>query len=343
MESCAQLPAATASNVHSPLRSSESGLPASKPLTSCVRRSDGVRVPTSAYPRHCGEPRWPCRVCTSSTPFAAPGPYRTLCAGDNTSMDSMSSGLISSSRSVPPSRPDAASSRIPSRITRGRRSSNIVCGPRKRKRPVSPSGPAAGEARKPTRSPRTTNRSEKRAPVRYWSWSSLDGGAAARGGAVSADVESPGCCARTATGINAATRRGTAKRIAVLQTVVRRFSRDDDIVRMRFTQPRSRDPNELCFGPERSDVTYPAIPHSAPQPANQLIDDVGDRAAVGDAPFDSLGDELLQGDFAFLEIAVRRALFHGRQAAHPADDLEPPPFEQERLARALLGPGQHRP
>src|SRR5437763_9812052 len=43
-----------------------------------------------------------------------------------------------------------------------------------------------------------------------------------------------------------------------LQTVIRGFARDDDVMWMRFTQPRSRDPNELGFGAQRSDIAYPA-------------------------------------------------------------------------------------
>src|SRR5690349_4792259 len=111
---------------------------------------------------------------------------------------------------------------------------------------------------------------------------------------------------------------------------------------MRFPYPRRSDPDELGFRPERSDITYPAIPHSAPQPPDHLIDDVGHGAPVRDPAFDPLRDQLLQRDLALLEVAVGRALFHGRQAAHPPDDLEAPPLQQERLPRAFFGPRQHR-
>src|SRR5437879_5657452 len=99
-------------------------------------------------------------------------------------------------------------------------------------------------------------------------------------------------------------------------------------MRMRFTQSRGRDPDELCFRVQRSDVTYPAIPHSAPQPTDHLEDDVGNRAAVGDSPLYPLRDELLQRDLTLLEIAVGRALFHGGQAAHAANHLEAPALQR---------------
>src|SRR5437016_8330349 len=140
------------------------------------------------------------------------------------------------------------------------------------------------------------------------------------------------CCASSSPGAASSTTR--------LQTVVRCFSRDDDIMRMRFTQSRGRDPDELCFRVQRSDVTYPAIPHSAPQPTDHLEDDVGNRAAVGDSPLYPLRDELLQRDLTLLEIAVGRALFHGGQAAHAANHLEAPALQETRLARTLLRPRQ---
>src|SRR5207244_3911860 len=65
-------------------------------------------------------------------------------------------------------------------------------------------------------------------------------------------------------------------------------------------------------------------------------------AAVRDAPFDAFRDELGRRHLALLEVAVGRALLHGAEAAHPADHLEAPPLEQERLARALLGACLHR-
>src|SRR5438105_8215924 len=77
---------------------------------------------------------------------------------------------------------------------------------------------------------------------------------------------------------------------------------------MRFTQPRSRDPNELRLGPQRRDIAYPAISHSAPQPADHLIDHVGDGPTIRDTSFDALRDQLLERDLAFLEVAVRRPL-----------------------------------
>src|SRR5919197_5121600 len=102
---------------------------------------------------------------------------------------------------------------------------------------------------------------------------------------------------------------GTANSTSRLQTVIRRFSRDDDIMWMRLSQPCNRVPHELGFGPQRGDITDPAIAHSAPQSTDHLEDDVGDGAPVGYATLNPLRHKLLERDFALLEVPVGRAFF----------------------------------
>src|SRR5690606_15261608 len=43
-----------------------------------------------------------------------------------------------------------------------------------------------------------------------------------------------------------------------------------------------------------------------------------------------------------LEVSTRGAFLHRSQTAHSPDRLEPAALEQERLARALVGPREHR-
>src|SRR5213076_1069712 len=128
-----------------------------------------------------------------------------------------------------------------------------------------------------------------------------------------------------------------------LQAVVRSFAGDHDVVRVRFAQARGRDLDELGLGAERLDVAHPAIPHAAAEAAHHLEDHVGRGTPVGHAALDALGHELRRRDLTLLEVAVGGAFLHGAEAAHPADHLEAPALEQERLARALLGPASIDP
>src|SRR5687768_2500308 len=103
---------------------------------------------------------------------------------------------------------------------------------------------------------------------------------------------------------------------------------------MGLAEPGGGNADELGFGAQRLDVADAAVPHSAPEPADHLENHVGDRPAERYAAFDPLRHQLLERDLAFLEVAVGRALFHGGETPHPADDLEAPPLEQERFAGA---------
>src|SRR5262245_1335610 len=63
----------------------------------------------------------------------------------------------------------------------------------------------------------------------------------------------------------------------VLETVVRRFSRNDNVMGMRFPQAGCGDADEFGLRPQSRDVANPAVPHSAPQPAHHLENLVGTR------------------------------------------------------------------
>src|SRR2546427_1963454 len=89
-------------------------------------------------------------------------------------------------------------------------------------------------------------------------------------------------------------------------------------------------------------AAHAAVPHAAAQPAHHLEDHVGHGPLVRHSALDPLGDELGGRDLALLEVAVRRAFFHGAETAHAPDHLEAAALEQERLARALFGAAEER-
>src|SRR4029079_10312731 len=84
------------------------------------------------------------------------------------------------------------------------------------------------------------------------------------------------------------------------------------------------------------------VAHAAPQAPNHLKEDVAHRSLVRYAPLDPFRHELSWGELTALEIPVGAAVLHRRQTAHAAHHLEAAPLEEERLAGALLGSGEHR-
>ena len=103
-----------------------------------------------------------------------------------------------------------------------------------------------------------------------------------------------------------------------------------------LTQSRRRDAHKASFALQFVDGPAPAVAHSGAQAPDQLGDHVGQRALVGDAAFDALGDQFR--NLAFLRVAVSRSCGHGSNGAHAAVSLEAAPLKEDRLARAFLGP-----
>src|SRR5207244_8355748 len=112
--------------------------------------------------------------------------------------------------------------------------------------------------------------------------------------------------------------------------VVRSLFGDDDVVHVALLEPLRRDADELRLGAKLLDRLAPRVAHAAAEPAHELVEDAGERAAVRDAPFDPFGDELLVGSAA-LSVAVLRALAHRAHRAHAAVHLVAAPLVEHEL------------
>src|SRR5206468_6838525 len=84
-----------------------------------------------------------------------------------------------------------------------------------------------------------------------------------------------------------------------------------------------RDLYEPRFRPQVLDRFGSAITHAGPQPADKLINEIGERSFEGDAAFDSFGHQLAGSPFAVgLAIAFARSFHHCTEAAHSAIGFE---------------------
>src|SRR5512134_2049440 len=130
---------------------------------------------------------------------------------------------------------------------------------------------------------------------------------------------------------------------ALLHPVVRGFLGDDHVVHVALPQPRRGDLHEGRPLLELRDVPGAHVPHAGLQTADQLECDARQRAAVGDAPLDPLGDELALRLHVGLEVPVLAPLLHRLQRPHAAVHLVGATLVQDHLPRALLGAGEERP
>src|SRR6185312_14663265 len=114
----------------------------------------------------------------------------------------------------------------------------------------------------------------------------------------------------------------------------------DDVVDVRLAQAHGRGPNEPRLGPELFAGPAAGVAHAGLHAADQLVKRLRQRAAVRDAPFDPLGDQLgVAGDLA-LEVAVAAAGAHGADRPHAPVHLVAAPLVQDDLARRLVGAGE---
>src|SRR6266849_1144114 len=104
----------------------------------------------------------------------------------------------------------------------------------------------------------------------------------------------------TSTGRSSAGRSGSGRTSAA---IVRCLLRDRHVVRVAFAQPCRCDPDELR-ALHLLDRRRTAITHRLAQPADELVQDRRDGPLVGNAPLDSLGDELLDVLDVALEVTV---------------------------------------
>src|ERR1700680_3315990 len=105
---------------------------------------------------------------------------------------------------------------------------------------------------------------------------------------------------------------------------------------MRLPKPRRGNAYELAVRAQRFDCGASNVAHPAAEPADHLVKHVGDRALVGNATLDPLGNKLARRHLSLLEVTVSAPVLHRPNAAHPTDHFEPPPFQEERLPRAFL-------
>src|SRR5579872_3211974 len=136
--------------------------------------------------------------------------------------------------------------------------------------------------------------------------------------------------------------KGCAPRSLDSHGVVGRFAGDRDVVRMRLAQTGARDADELRLRAQRLDRLATDVSHAAAQSAYHLIDHIADGSLVRHTSLDALGHQFLRRHLAFLEVAIRAPVLHGRETAHPPDHLEAAALEEERLARTLLCSCEHR-
>src|SRR6266542_1886997 len=110
---------------------------------------------------------------------------------------------------------------------------------------------------------------------------------------------------------------------ALVGAVIRRLLGDRDVVGVALAQPRAGDADEPR-GLHVLERRGAAITHRLTDAADELVQDPGERALVGDAALDPLGDELVDVLDVALEVAVLRiaARLHRAERTHAAVLLE---------------------
>src|SRR6059058_5228743 len=110
---------------------------------------------------------------------------------------------------------------------------------------------------------------------------------------------------------------------------------------MALPQAGRRDADEPPVRLQLGDAARPAVAHRLTQPADELVQHVGQRALVGHTPFDALGYHLPALDRA-LEVTVlrERAALHGAERAHAPVLLEAFTSVHDDVARRLVDTGE---
>src|SRR6478752_10301948 len=104
-------------------------------------------------------------------------------------------------------------------------------------------------------------------------------------------------------------------RLDSVETIVRRFLGDRDVVHVRLAYAGARDAHELRLDAQFVDGRAADVTHRRAQAADELVHDVAQRPAVRHAAFDAFGHELV-GVGLVLEIAVLGAFLHGAERPH---------------------------
>src|SRR5919201_1106513 len=143
---------------------------------------------------------------------------------------------------------------------------------------------------------------------------------------------------RTSTGRSSGARSGSGRTLA---PIVRRLLRDRHVVGMALAQAGGSDANDLR-PLHLLDRRRAAVAHRLAQPADELVQDRGQRPLVWDSPLDSLRHELLDVLDVALEVAVARraARAHRAERAHAAVLLEPLALVEDDFPGGLVGAGE---
>ena len=110
--------------------------------------------------------------------------------------------------------------------------------------------------------------------------------------------------------------------VELLQTIVRRFLRDDHVVNVRLLQTRGGDAQEASLLLELLYGVTARIAHAGSQPTHKLRDHVSEGSLVRHSTFDAFGHEFRFILRHVLGIPVSRAFAHGSNRTHATIGLE---------------------
>src|SRR5579862_3340149 len=122
------------------------------------------------------------------------------------------------------------------------------------------------------------------------------------------------CPPRSSTSTGRSSGAGNWTTRASSAAIVRRLLRDRHVVRVRLAQPGRRDPHEAC-ALHLLDRRRAAVAHRLSQLADELVEDVLQRALVRRATLDPLRDQLLD----VLDVALEVAVLRERARLHRAE------------------------
>src|SRR5690625_2416668 len=102
---------------------------------------------------------------------------------------------------------------------------------------------------------------------------------------------------------------------------------------MAFAEAGAGDADELRAVPHLLDRPVAGVTHRGAETADQLVDHIAGRAAIGDMALDAFGHELVGALDFLLKITVGRAARHGADASHAAIALVAAALVEHDLAR----------
>src|SRR4029079_9787456 len=145
-------------------------------------------------------------------------------------------------------------------------------------------------------------------------------------------------CALTAARGDTGTARRTCRR---LQVIIRRLLRNHHVVHVALAQPLARDADELPVFAQITEGARRGVAHAGTEPADELLHDARERAAVRHTALDAFGDELFVR-CAGLSVAILAAALHRAERAHAAVHLVTSALVEHELSGRFVGAGEER-